>query len=131
MKASRAEAERWWRQAENDLAYARHGFAGGFYAQTCFQCHQVAEKALKALHHGLLGARVVLGHSVIRLGADAGIPEDLRGRCAILDQYYIPTRYPNGIPDGAPFEVYTKDQAAEALETAAAVLEHARRRLAK
>ena len=130
MKASRAEAERWWRQAENDLAYARHGFAGGFCAQTCFHGHQVAEKALKALHHGLLGLRVVLGHSVIRLGADVGIPEDLRRRCAILDQYYIPTRYPNGIPDGAPFEVYTKDQAAEALETPAVVLDHARRRLA-
>ncbi len=78
MKASRAEAERWWPQSENDLAYARHG----------------------------------------------------RRRCAILDQCYIPARYPNGIPEGAPFEVYTKDHAAEALETAAAVLEHARQRLA-
>jgi HEPN domain-containing protein len=68
---------------------------------------------------------------VIKLGADAGVPDDLRRRCAILDQYYIPTRYPNGIPDGAPFEVYTRDQAAEALETAAAILDHARRRLAE
>jgi HEPN domain-containing protein len=129
LKASRAEAERWWRQAENDLAYARHGFEGGFYAQTCFQCHQVSEKAVKALHHGLLGVRVVLGHSVIRLATEVEIPDDLRHRCAILDQYYIPTRLPNGIPDGAPFEVYTREQVAEAIETATAVLQQCRRRL--
>jgi HEPN domain-containing protein len=45
---------------------------------------------------------------------------------AILDQYYIPTRYPNGLPGGLPFEVYTADQAATAVATCARVIELAR-----
>ena len=126
MKASRAEAERWWRQAEDDLKFARHGFSGGFYAQTCFQCHQVAEKAIKALHFAALGRRVVVGHSLVRLSREVALPDGLREGCAVLDQYYIPTRYPNGIPEGSPFEVYTRGQAEEALRTAQEVLSHAR-----
>ena len=28
---------------------------------------------------------------------------------SILDTYYIPTRYPNGLPDRIPAEVYTEE----------------------
>ena len=31
-----AEAERWWRQAENDLEFARLGLREEFYSQVCF-----------------------------------------------------------------------------------------------
>ena len=129
MKGSRNEAERWWRQAENDLQFARHGYSGEFYAQTCFQCHQVAEKAMKAVHFLVLEKRVVLGHSLVRLGREIGLGKDLLDRCAILDQYYIPTRYPNGLPDGSPFEIYTRAQTQEALRTAEEVLLDAQHRL--
>ena len=129
MKDSRKEAERWYRQSENDLAYARHGFQGGFYAQVCFQCHQIGEKALKAVHFAALDRRIVLGHSLVKLGRELDIDEMLLYRLAILDQYYIPTRYPNGLPDGAPFEVYTRSQAEEALATAADVLSLAKQRI--
>ena len=27
----------------------------------------------------------------------------------IFDTYYIPTKYPNGLPDGIPAEVYTEE----------------------
>ena len=131
MKETKKEAERWWRQAENDLKYARHGLEGNFYAQTCFQCHQVAEKAIKAVHFFLLGKRVVLGHSLVKLGSQIGLTEQITEACAVLDQYYIPTRYPNGLPDGSPFEVYTQKQAEEALETAEKVLKFARKQLDK
>lgn len=34
---------------------------------------------------------------------------------SILDgYYYIPTRYPNGLPDGIPADVYTQKAAADA-----------------
>jgi HEPN domain-containing protein len=36
-------------------------------------------------------------------------------RWAILDGFYIPTRYPNGVPDSIPARVYTKDAASEAV----------------
>ena len=90
MKESRKEAQRWWKQAENDLGYAELGFREGYYAQACFQSHQVAEKALKALHYGVHEKRFVPGHS---------------------------------------FEVYTKRQAGEAVETARALLALAGERL--
>lgn len=129
MKDSNREADRWYRQAENDLAYARHGLRGGFFAQVCFQCHQVGEKAIKAVHFAVLGKRIVLGHSLVKLGRQIGIEPGLAERLSILDQYYIPTRYPNGLPDGAPYEVYTRGQAEEAVQTAEAVLSFARGRI--
>ena len=33
-----------------------------------------------------------------------------------LDRYYIPTRYPNGIPGGSPFQVYDKDDLEKAFK---------------
>src|SRR6266571_954588 len=35
-----------------------------------------------------------------------------------LDQYYVPTRYPNGLPGGTPADVFSKAQATEALAQA-------------
>ena len=120
-----AEAARWIRQAENDLEYLRLGFAGGFYSQTCFMCQQAAEKALKALHYGL-GERIVIGHSIVRLIESAPGEEPDLSRflddARILDQFYIPTRYPNGLPEGSPFEAYTSAQAAEAVEKAESII---------
>ena len=50
MKNAQHDAERWLRQAENDLAFAQTGLENGFYAQTCFLAQQVGEKAVKAAH---------------------------------------------------------------------------------
>lgn len=33
-----------------------------------------------------------------------------------LDRYYIPTRYPNGLPGGTPFQVFTMEDLGEALD---------------
>jgi len=41
----------------------------------------------------------------------------------LLDQYYIPTRYPNGLPGGIPYKVYTWEQAQEAIVGAQRVLD--------
>lgn len=115
MKEPRSEALRWLLQAENDLAYARIGLREGFNAQVCFQCQQICEKALKSIRYGKLGERVVYGHSLVELSAGLELPADLRRELAVLDQYYIPTRYPNGLPGGTPYEVYTAGQAAAAV----------------
>jgi HEPN domain-containing protein len=43
---------------------------------------------------------------------------------ALLDQFYIPTRYPNGLPFPAvPSESYTEDQARSAERAARCVIE--------
>lgn len=133
MKDSRAEGNRWLNQAENDLGYAELGLSGGYFAQVCFQCLQVCEKALKAVHYGVLKKRTVHGHSLVELCRDLELPaldEPLRESLAVLDQYYIPTRYPNGLPGSAPYEVYTRRQAAEAVAVAHAMVRVARDALA-
>ncbi len=117
----KAEAERWLVQARSDLGFAEVGAREGYHAQTCFMCQQAAEKALKALHY-LGGERLVIGHSLLELlralltrhPALADLEEAARR----LDQYYVPTRYPNGLPGGTPADVFSKAQAAEALAQA-------------
>ena len=48
MKNSEADGKRWLSQAENNLSAAELMAGGGFCAQACFLCHQVAGKSLKA-----------------------------------------------------------------------------------
>ena len=121
MKRARAEAARWLAQAESDLAFAELGLREGFFAQACFVCQQAVEKALKALRY-LGGARVVLGHSVVELlDTLVAVHADLAGLregAQQLDQYYVPTRYPNGLPGGVPAEMFTRGQAEEAVSVA-------------
>jgi HEPN domain-containing protein len=118
IRRNRAEAERWIAQAESDLAFAELGVREGFFAQACFVCQQASEKALKALHY-LRGARFVLGHALVELldGVVADHPglRNLREIAQQLDQYYIPTRYPNGLPGGVPAAVFTRRQAEAAV----------------
>ena len=117
----KAEAKRWLVQARSDLGFAEVGVREGYHAQACFMCQQAAEKALKALHY-LGGERLVIGHSLLELlralltrhPALADLEEAARR----LDQYYVPTRYPNGLPGGTPADVFSKAQATEALAQA-------------
>lgn len=137
--AARDEAERWLRQAESDLAFAALGAREGFPAQACFTSQQAAEKAVKAVLY-LSGARFVPGHSVVELldraaaavaDADAAPLRRLQDSARQLDQYYIPTRYPNGLPGGIPAEVFTDTQAEDAVARARSFVEAARARLSR
>jgi HEPN domain-containing protein len=115
------EGQRWLRQAKVDLRWANHLAQAGAYHLACFLSQQVAEKALKAFLYAQ-GEEIVIGHSVERLCAAAAAfdPEfQIRGRSwSILDGYYIPTRYPNGLPDGIPADVYTREAAESAVNLA-------------
>ena len=129
MKASRNEAERWLRQAESDLGFAELGAREGFPAQACFTSQQAAEKALKSVLY-LRGERFVPGHSLVDLLERAAVgPQTLlhlRDSARQLDQYYIPTRYPNGLPGGIPAEVFSEAQAEDAVDRARSFIEAAR-----
>ncbi len=121
MKEPNREADRWLKQAESDLAYAELGLRERFFAQVCFQCQQVCEKAIKALRYGR-GERAVLGHALVELAAPLEAMARFRENLAVLDQYYVPTRYPNGLPGGIPSDVYTRSQATKAVEIAREVV---------
>jgi len=122
---ARAEGMRWLEQAQADREGARLLFEGKSYHLACFVAQQVAEKALKAFLYAQ-GEELVVGHSVEALCRwaaefDADL-ETLREAAAPLDGYYIPTRYPNGLPDSIPARVYTRAVAEEALRLTDLVL---------
>ena len=120
------EAERWLEQARRNLDDARYAAAGSRWNLACFLAQQAAEKALKAFLYGR-GAEAVWGHSVAELCVDAARHDrafdDLRAEAGALDQYYIPTRYPNGLPGGIPADAYTQADAERALARSAAVID--------
>ena len=84
------------------------------------------EKALKAIHY-LSGERLVTGHSLVELLETAAEPTGTLARlldsARQLDQYYIPSRYPNGLPGGIPAEIFTDSQAEDAVNRARAFIE--------
>ncbi len=110
-------ARDWLAQAKDDLRFARTAEREGFYAQACFICQQSAEKALKSI---LLGrrARAVFTHSLFELCRALRINGKLLTAAGVLDRYYLSGRYPDALPGGAPFEVFAKPQAQEALRLA-------------
>ncbi|HVT46124.1 MAG TPA: HEPN domain-containing protein [Thermoanaerobaculia bacterium] len=116
-------------QAERDLGVARAMEKDATYEWACFAAQQAAEKALKAAHYSHL--RSVRGHSVLQLvRAFSDAPPELLEKARVLDGYYIPTRYVNGHPEGAPFEYYGAPQSEQAIAYAESILEFARRNMA-
>jgi HEPN domain-containing protein len=120
----------WLAQAERDLEQARASQRDGRHEWACFAAHQSAEKALKALH--LRFKQEAWGHVVARLLRElpASIPENLVEKAKVLDGFYIPTRYANGHPEGAPFEHYGIIQSTDAVRYAGEILEYVRSQMA-
>ncbi len=126
MNANQQEASRWLRQAQHDLRAAGVNRRAGFPEIACFLAQQAAEKALKAYLYAQ-GERAVIGHAthlLVRRCAHYDQAFNALGdACRYLDQYYISTRYPNGLPGGIPHDVYTDAQAEEALGKAGQLLD--------
>ncbi len=122
----------WFRQAERDLEQARECRASGRHEWACFAAQQAAEKAVKALHLGL--GQEAWGHVVAKLLRElpesVQVPEDLIEKGKVLDNFYIPARYPNGHPGGAPFEHYGPLQSGEAIRYAGEILAFVRDEMA-
>jgi len=120
------ESDRWLEQARRDLGDAEYAEAGARWNLACFLAQQAAEKALKAYLYAR-GAEAVWGHSVAELCHDAAAQDpafaELGTEAAALDQYYIPTRYPNGLPGGIPADAYVEADAARAVALSARVLD--------
>lgn len=131
-RTPKEEGLRWLEQSQADLHGAKVLFENNIYHLVCFIAQQTAEKAIKAFLYAQ-GEKIVTGHSVTSLTTwaeqfDMGFSA-LRDEIAILDGYYIPARYPNGIPDSIPAKVYTKKPAEEALRLAGKAIEFVRQRI--
>ena len=123
MNSPYVTARRWLDTANEDLAVARHTAASDFHAHACFFAHQVAEKAVKALHYAR-GARSVLGHGVRHLMERLDPPAlvELLPEARELDLFYIPTRYPSGLDDGTPGEAFSAEQSSRAIDFAESIV---------
>jgi HEPN domain-containing protein len=126
-----AEARRWWTQAQDDRAFV-HDMERErrYFDKACFIAQQAGEKALKACLYAE-GRREVLGHALLEFVRDLCQREPafqaVGPQAARLDRYYIPARYPNGLPGGTPFENYTAEDLASALNDMDAVFAAAMR----
>jgi HEPN domain-containing protein len=111
-------------QAKADLEYARESMSLGHFNWVCFVAQQAAEKAAKARH--LQEGTVVWGHSVRELleafPAEGAPSQDIREAGRSLDRHYVPSRYPNAHPSGAPRQQYTEADARQAVADAEKVV---------
>lgn len=125
------EGMRWLLQAEQDLDDAKYVFRGKRFHLVCFLAQQAAEKALKAFLYAN-GETRVFGHSVAELCRRA-ISYDKEfekaKKASVLDKYYVPTRYPNGLPGGVPYEVFDEVDAERAIKLSEEVIELVKRKL--
>ncbi len=114
----------WLRQAKRDLQHSRHALEKEEYEWACFAAQQAAEKAVKALYQKL-GANA-WGHSVSALLSNLPSQTYPKGtlidKAKELDKHYIPSRYPNFHPLGAPLDYYTKAEAERAIEYAGEII---------
>ena len=119
----------WLEQAVGEFKAAKDLYSTGNYAWCCFTCHQAAEKALKAIleHYG----SPTIGHNLLVLVDEASrftsTHQKVQDAARILNRHYIPTRYPNAFPSGAPIHMYNERDAKEALDYVEEVLSFARK----
>lgn len=116
----------WISQAQRDLEHARKDVTDRYFEHACFEAQQAAEKAVKGLY--LHFKAEGWGHRVGLLLEElplAGIKTPIRfiDDAKILDQYYVPSRYPNGFESGAPKDFFTEEQAADAVRRAGGIIE--------
>ena len=120
----------WLAQAERDLEQARASQNDGRHEWACFAAQQSAEKAVRALHLSL--SQEAWGHVIARLLNElpVEVPQSLIEKAKVIDGFYIPTRYANGHPEGAPFEHYGTIQSTDAINYAGEILKFVRSQMA-
>ena len=114
----------WLQFAREDLRASEILLNDGIFNLVCFHAQQCVEKSLKAIiTHRMLP--LPRSHNISTL-LDL-LPEqwfsDLRQGIQRLDDYYIPTRYPDALPGALPEGLPDRADAEQALGIARLVLE--------
>jgi len=122
------ESLRWLTQAKDEFQDADDLRKRGRFYLALFHFQQAAEKALKAyLYLKVKSIEVFYTHSIddlleMTVDIDSEFKEVTQAKK--LDKYYIPTRYPNGLPGGVPSRFFDDPkEAKEAMELAKRVIE--------
>ena len=121
----------WLNQALKDMEQAGDSRRAGRHEWACFAAHQAAEKAVRALHLHL--GQDARGHAIAKLLVELPetvlVEDELIEKGRVLDNFYVPTRYPNGHPEGAPFEHYGPLQSGEAIRYASEIVDFVRSKM--
>lgn len=113
----------WLDQAKRDLQRAHIDAEHEFWEWACFTSQQAAEKAVKALL--MNRGYTAWGHSVtakLRHLTEIPVPDEMIQQAQLLDLFYIPTRYPNGLPEGKPADYFGQRQGQEAIHAATNII---------
>jgi HEPN domain-containing protein len=124
--------QRWLQKAAEDLAVARLVFEEDCLAHSCFLAQQCIEKALKAQLLAYTNAYPRTHKLVDLLGACENVElaiAQFRTDCMIVDQYYIPTRYPDSIPGSLPHGLLAQHEVVGATESAEKILQFTTQKL--
>jgi HEPN domain-containing protein len=128
------DAQRWLEFAEQDLRTAEMTLSGEIFNQVCFHSQQCAEKCVKACLAAageLLPRTRRIADLLSQLPADAqAVVIDFEESLLDLDQFYIPTRYPDALPGSLPEGLPQKSHAEAALTTARRCYEQTKQWLA-
>jgi HEPN domain-containing protein len=116
-KPKEEESIRWFTHAKDEFNDADDLRKRKRFYLALFHFQQASEKALKSyLYLKVKSIEVFYTHSITDLlnmvtEIDPDFKEVISSKK--LDQYYIPTRYPNGLPGGIPSRYYDDPEEAE------------------
>jgi HEPN domain-containing protein len=113
----------WIEQALRDFEKAKIDFQYEYWEWCCFTCQQAAEKACKALLMKI--GHTAWGHSItpmLNSLEEIPPPKELIMAAQLLDEYYIPARYPNGFAEGKPADYFNQVKAEKALDAAREII---------
>lgn len=123
----------WLFFAQSDLRLANLAFRDKIYHGACFLSQQAAEKSLKAVLAKKNAAIPKIHslhqlHKLITQSAAKNIPPE---QARFLDQFYLPSRYPDAFPGNLPEGLPDKNDAAKTIEFAENIFQLATRLLKK
>jgi HEPN domain-containing protein len=111
----RREIEIWFKQSLKDFENARLNFNHNQYYLTAFLVQQAIEKILKSYYIFKKEEFPDKTHSLVYLGIELNLPENLLTKLRKINPDFIYTRYPD-LDGVAPYEAYDENIAKERLE---------------
>lgn len=126
-------SQRWLDKANEDLAVAHLVRDEEFFSHACFLAQQCIEKSPKAYlflktHNPPRTHRLV--DLVNECAAFEKIVIQFVPDCTVVDQYYIPTRYPDAVAGAGPDFMVSQTEADEAIQIAEKIYQFIEKQLA-
>lgn len=122
----------WFEFAEEDLTVAKAARNERVFNLACFHAQQGVEKMLKG-YLSINDRDIPKIHSIVKLlTLCAQIDRDfetISETCINLDDYYIPTRYPDALPGMSPEGMPDDDDAEEAISSLEQVMDFVTKKL--